>query len=68
MVWLAFITCICSFANARTSELDSKQLSLSVMFASMGLVNTYLGPAISQGSKAWAASKEVVPDTIVPST
>ncbi|XP_042402775.1 protein Asterix-like [Zingiber officinale] len=42
--WLAIIFCAQSFANMKSFENDSKQLSMAFMFGVMGLVTNYLGP------------------------
>ncbi|XP_037493302.1 protein Asterix [Jatropha curcas] len=43
--WLAIIFCAQSLANMRNFENDLKQVSMATMFAIMGLVTNYLGPA-----------------------
>lgn len=43
--WLAIIFCAQSLANMRNVENDLKQISMAMMFAIMGLVTNYLGPA-----------------------
>ncbi|XP_057950769.1 protein Asterix [Malania oleifera] len=43
--WLAIIFCAQSLANMRNVENDLKQISMAFMFAIMGLVTNYLGPA-----------------------
>ncbi|XP_065878505.1 protein Asterix [Euphorbia lathyris] len=43
--WLAIIFCAQSLANMRNMENDLKQISMASMFAIMGLVTNYLGPA-----------------------
>ncbi|KAJ4713162.1 Protein Asterix [Melia azedarach] len=43
--WLAIICCAQSLANMRNIETDLKQISMAMMFAIMGLVTNYLGPA-----------------------
>ncbi|XP_030440061.1 protein Asterix [Syzygium oleosum] len=43
--WLAIIFCAQSLANMRNMENDLKQISMAMMFAIMGLVTNYFGPA-----------------------
>ncbi|PON70328.1 Protein Asterix [Trema orientale] len=43
--WLAIIFCAQSLANMRNYENDLKQISMAFMFAIMGLVTNYFGPA-----------------------
>ncbi|KAJ6970237.1 protein Asterix [Populus alba] len=43
--WLALIFCAQSLSNMRNMENDLKQISMASMFAIMGLVTNYLGPA-----------------------
>ncbi|KAJ7956454.1 Protein Asterix [Quillaja saponaria] len=43
--WLAIIFCAQSLANMRNVETDLKQISMAMMFAIMGLVTNYYGPA-----------------------
>ncbi|XP_031259168.1 protein Asterix [Pistacia vera] len=43
--WLAIIFCAQSLSNMRNIETDLKQISMAMMFAIMGLVTNYLGPA-----------------------
>uniref|UniRef100_A0A7N0UZX6 Protein Asterix n=1 Tax=Kalanchoe fedtschenkoi TaxID=63787 RepID=A0A7N0UZX6_KALFE len=43
--WMALIFCAQSLANMRNAETDLKQISMALMFAIMGLVSNYLGPA-----------------------
>ncbi|CAM8929710.1 hypothetical protein QQ045_021645 [Rhodiola kirilowii] len=43
--WLALIFCAQSLANMRSIETDLKNISMAMMFAVMGLVSNYLGPA-----------------------
>ncbi|XP_010546197.1 PREDICTED: protein Asterix [Tarenaya hassleriana] len=43
--WLAIIFCAQSLSNMRNLENDLKQISMAMMFAIMGLVTNYLGPA-----------------------
>ncbi|KAK6925088.1 PAT complex subunit Asterix [Dillenia turbinata] len=43
--WLAIIFCAQSLANMRNFETDLKQTSMAMMFAIMGLVTNYIGPA-----------------------
>uniref|UniRef100_A0A7N0T1H8 Protein Asterix n=1 Tax=Kalanchoe fedtschenkoi TaxID=63787 RepID=A0A7N0T1H8_KALFE len=45
--WMALIFCAQSLANMRNVETDLKQISMAMMFAVMGLVSNYLGPARS---------------------
>ncbi|XP_022134591.1 protein Asterix [Momordica charantia] len=49
--WLAIIFCAQSLVNMRNMENDLKQISMAMMFAIMGLVSNYLGPARS-GTKS----------------
>lgn len=49
--WLALIFCAQSLANMRNVENDLKQISMAMMFAIMGLVTNYVGPA-RPGTKA----------------
>ncbi|KAK8604569.1 hypothetical protein V6N13_099505 [Hibiscus sabdariffa] len=43
--WLAIIFCAQSLANMKNVENDLKQISMAMMFAIMGLVTNYFGPA-----------------------
>ncbi|XP_062169723.1 protein Asterix [Alnus glutinosa] len=43
--WLAIVFCAQSLANMRNVENDLKQISMAMMFAIMGLVTNYFGPA-----------------------
>merc|ERR1712183_553799 len=43
--WLAIIFCAQSLTNLRNFETDLKQVSMAMMFAIMGLVTNYFGPA-----------------------
>ncbi|KAK9107299.1 hypothetical protein Syun_023310 [Stephania yunnanensis] len=43
--WLAIIFCAQSIANMKNMETDLKQISMAMMFAIMGLVTNYFGPA-----------------------
>ncbi|KAG5222803.1 protein Asterix [Salix suchowensis] len=43
--WLALIFCAQSLSNMKNMENDLKQISMASMFAIMGLVTNYLGPA-----------------------
>ncbi|KAJ6795428.1 protein Asterix [Iris pallida] len=43
--WLAIIFCAQSLVNMRNLETDLKQVSMAMMFAIMGLVTNYFGPA-----------------------
>ncbi|NP_001152924.1 Protein Asterix [Zea mays] len=43
--WIAIIFCAQSLANMKNFENDLKQLSMAFMFAVMGLVTNYFGPA-----------------------
>ncbi|XP_030495780.2 protein Asterix [Cannabis sativa] len=43
--WLAIIFCAQSLANMKNFETDLKQVSMAFMFAIMGLVTNYFGPA-----------------------
>ncbi|KAG8048009.1 hypothetical protein GUJ93_ZPchr0008g13880 [Zizania palustris] len=43
--WIAIIFCAQSLANMKNFENDFKQLSMAFMFAIMGLVTAYFGPA-----------------------
>ncbi|KAK9116494.1 hypothetical protein Sjap_015441 [Stephania japonica] len=43
--WLAIIFCAQSLANMKNMETDLKQISMAMMFAIMGLVTNYFGPA-----------------------
>ncbi|XP_004299312.1 PREDICTED: protein Asterix-like [Fragaria vesca subsp. vesca] len=43
--WLAIIFCAQSLANMKSIENDLKQISMAMMFAIMGLVTNYFGPA-----------------------
>ncbi|XAR65524.1 hypothetical protein NMG60_11009673 [Bertholletia excelsa] len=43
--WLAIIFCAQSLANMKNMENDLKQISMAMMFAIMGLVTNYFGPA-----------------------
>eukprot|EP00262_Sarcandra_glabra_P021832 TRINITY_DN938_c0_g1_i1.p1 TRINITY_DN938_c0_g1~~TRINITY_DN938_c0_g1_i1.p1 ORF type:complete len:106 (+),score=5.09 TRINITY_DN938_c0_g1_i1:161-478(+) len=43
--WMAIIFCAQSLANMKNVETDLKQVSMAMMFAIMGLVTNYFGPA-----------------------
>eukprot|EP01006_Ploeotia_vitrea_P035551 TRINITY_DN65896_c14_g1_i1.p2 TRINITY_DN65896_c14_g1~~TRINITY_DN65896_c14_g1_i1.p2 ORF type:complete len:135 (-),score=45.65 TRINITY_DN65896_c14_g1_i1:58-408(-) len=43
--WAALFSCMYSVANLRRHEADTKQYMTTVMFALMGLVMNYFGPA-----------------------
>ncbi|XP_062116664.1 protein Asterix [Humulus lupulus] len=43
--WLAIIFCAQSLVNMKNFETDLKQVSMAFMFAIMGLVTNYFGPA-----------------------
>ncbi|KAI3830388.1 hypothetical protein MKX03_033500 [Papaver bracteatum] len=43
--WLAIIFCAQSLASMKNFENDLKQISMAMMFAIMGLVTNYFGPA-----------------------
>ncbi|XP_062027937.1 protein Asterix [Rosa rugosa] len=43
--WLAIIFCAQSLVNMKSIENDLKQISMAMMFAIMGLVTNYFGPA-----------------------
>ncbi|KAI4341467.1 hypothetical protein MLD38_026187 [Melastoma candidum] len=43
--WLAIIFSVQSLVNMRNVETDLKQISMAMMFAIMGLVTNYFGPA-----------------------
>ncbi|XP_050376369.1 protein Asterix [Argentina anserina] len=43
--WLAIIFCAQSLVNMKSIENDLKQISMALMFAIMGLVTNYFGPA-----------------------
>ncbi|KAI3922297.1 hypothetical protein MKX01_005986 [Papaver californicum] len=43
--WLAILFCAQSLASMKNFENDLKQISMAMMFAIMGLVTNYFGPA-----------------------
>lgn len=43
LAWACFIFCGASFVNMRNLDSDVKQLSMSIMFATMSLVSAYTG-------------------------
>uniref|UniRef100_K3X4B9 Protein Asterix n=1 Tax=Globisporangium ultimum (strain ATCC 200006 / CBS 805.95 / DAOM BR144) TaxID=431595 RepID=K3X4B9_GLOUD len=43
LAWACFICCGASFGNMRNLDSDVKQLSMSIMFATMSLVSAYTG-------------------------
>ncbi|KAK4252500.1 hypothetical protein QN277_014493 [Acacia crassicarpa] len=43
--WLALIFCAQSLSNMRNMENDLKQVMMAMMFAIMGLMTSYFGPA-----------------------
>ncbi|PIA63041.1 hypothetical protein AQUCO_00200816v1 [Aquilegia coerulea] len=43
--WVAIIFCAQSLSNMKNIETDLKQVSMAMMFAIMGLVSNYFGPA-----------------------
>ncbi|KMZ66852.1 hypothetical protein ZOSMA_287G00150 [Zostera marina] len=49
--WIAMIFCAQSLANMKNIENDLKQISMAMMFAIMGVVTNYFGPARPSATK-----------------